>query len=252
MSTAWAETQSMFMDTMFSSIEWRTRYAKDKTGNEYPFELFKRKVRKLAPLRPTHLHHIIFVSTFEKEIYETKNLNLEKVMKIARKNYRKYFDMSVDSLSALNVPHIYSWESSASYHGYGLAQLAVYQWREYFYKKFGYIVDNPHVGEEMKKVWSLGARKTFKEFVVLATGKKLSASSFLKDSVLSAESIIKIGKNRIRRMEKVRPFASAINLNASIQMVHGEKVIATNRKSFEDMANKYKDWLLSQELELKK
>jgi hypothetical protein len=28
-STAWDETQSMFLDTMFDSIEWRTRYAKN-------------------------------------------------------------------------------------------------------------------------------------------------------------------------------------------------------------------------------
>ena len=29
MSTAWAETQSMFLDTLFSSIEWKKRYAKN-------------------------------------------------------------------------------------------------------------------------------------------------------------------------------------------------------------------------------
>jgi hypothetical protein len=78
--------------------------------------------------------------------------------------------MSADSLSILSVPHIYSWESSASYPGYGLAELALHQWRVYFYRKCGYIVDNPGVGKEMREVWKMGAGKTFKEFVIMATG----------------------------------------------------------------------------------
>src|SRR2546430_17515342 len=46
-SIAWAETHSQFMDTMLSSIEWRTRYAKNREGAPYPLDLFERKVRKL-------------------------------------------------------------------------------------------------------------------------------------------------------------------------------------------------------------
>ncbi len=38
------------------------------------------------------------------------------------------------------MPHIYSWESSAYYHGYGLALLGVDQWREYFFKKYGFFL----------------------------------------------------------------------------------------------------------------
>ena len=52
MSTAWAETQSMFLDTVFSSIEWRMRYTKKADGTSYPFELFERKVRALHPIAP--------------------------------------------------------------------------------------------------------------------------------------------------------------------------------------------------------
>jgi len=252
MSTAWAETQSMFMDTIFSSIEWKARYAKNSEGNAYPFELFERKVKKLSPLRPTSLHSIIFVCNFEREIYEAKNLTKKKVIEIAKKNYMKYMDMSVASVYALNIPHIYSWESSASYHGYGLAQLAVYQWREYFYKKYGYIVDNPNIGKEMAGVWKLGAKKSFKEFVRLATGKNLSAKAFLKDSTLSAKALIRLGKVRVEKIKKINESSGPFSLNAYIKMLHGKETVADSKRGFERMAAKYKDWLKSQEIGLKK
>jgi hypothetical protein len=243
MPTPWAETQSMFLDSLFSSIEWKTRYAKDKDGNGYPFDLFERKIKKLSILSPQRMNSILFVSQFEKEIYEEKNLIASKVLSIAKKNYKKYFDLSVDSLSALNIPHIYSWESSASYHGYGLAELAVYQWRHYFRKKYGYIIDNKEVGKEMTKVWNLGAKKTFKEFVLLATKKELSADSFLRETTLSPEKIIKNAKAKIKKLESIKPYNSPVNLNAEIHMVHGKKEIANSKKGFEVMARQYKKWL---------
>lgn len=246
MSMSWAETQSMFLDTLFSSIEWKMRYAMDKEGKKYPFELFERKVKKLHSLRPLEMNSIAFVASFEREIYESKNLTSAKVLAIARKNYKKYYDMSEDSLAALNVPHIYSWESSGSYHGYGLAELALSEWRDYFYKKYGYIVDNPKVGEEMTEVWKLGAGKTFKEFVVLATGKKLSAQSFLQEATASVAKTIRISKERIKRLESVKEYTRPVRLNATVCMVHGKTKVADNKKSFEDMAAKYKKWLAGQ------
>ena len=243
MSVSWAETQSMFLDTLFSSVEWKMRHATSADGATYPFELFERKVRALHPLQPTRMHSIAFVANFEREVYESKTLSREKVIAIAKKQYKKYHDHSVDSLAALNVPHIYSWESSGSYHGYGLAELALSQWRDYFYTKYGYIVDNPKVGQEMQVVWKLGAAKTFKEFVVLATGKKLSAKSFLTEVTASADRTIRVAKERVKRMESVKLSIKPIDLNAHIHLVHGTEVVATNAKSFEDMAATYKAWL---------
>ena len=246
MSTAWAETQSMFMDSMLNSVEWRTRYATNQSGETYPFDLFERKLRKLHPLRPLSLNGIIFVANFEREIYEAKNLTPTLVKKLARDNFHKYFERSEDSLAALNTPHIYSWDSSGSYHGYGLAELAVDQWRQYFYRKYGYIVDNPKVGEEMKKVWQLGAAKTFKEFVVLATGKKLTAEAFLGDVTAPLDELLKRGREKIARLAKVKQHNKPIKLGATIKLVSGKKVIATSAKSFESMAGKYKKWLRAQ------
>ena len=149
-------------------------------------------------------------------------------------------------MNALNIPHIYAWESSGSYHGYGLATLALEQWRKYFYKKYGYIVDNPRVGKEMAKVWKLGARHTFSEFVKMSTGRKLSADAFLRNVTMTTPQILKRAKLRLARMEKVRPFKGRVDLNARVRLVHGKELIADNRKSFEDMAEKYKKWLATQ------
>lgn len=245
-STAWAETQSMFLDTMFSSIEWKTRYAKNHKGETYPFELFERKISKLGVLSPTAMNSVHSVMEFEKKVYESRTLTVDKVTMIAKQIARKFYDYSEDTVSLLNVPHIYSWETACSYHGYGLAELGLEQWRAYFYKKYGYIVDNPNVGKEMANVWKLGSSKTFPEFIKLATGKKVSEKAFVDTITMTASKRITLAKKRIERMKTVKPYKLPVKLNASIQMVHGKKVIANNKKSFEDMAEQYSKWLKTQ------
>ncbi|MEN9582115.1 MAG: oligoendopeptidase [Candidatus Parcubacteria bacterium] len=242
-STAWAETQSMFLDTIFSSIEWRTRYAKNADGQSYPFDLYERKIAKTHMVMPLGLNSMMAVASFEKAMYEAKNLTPQKVMATAKKVFKKFFDRSVDSLWLLDVPHIYAWESSCSYHGYALATLALTQWRQYFYKKYGYIVDNHRVGKEMAKVWQLGSTKTFPEFVKMATGKKLTAEAFVQGVTASKAKLLSNAKERINKLSKVKQDTGPIKLNASIKMVHGKEVVADNKKSFENMAEVYKAWL---------
>ena len=242
-SISWAETHSMFMDTISSSIEWKTRYAKNDKGETYPFEIFERKLKALYPLRPLDMMSICFVVAYEKEIYETKNLNKEKVLEIAKRMNIKYFDRSEDTLSILNVPHIYSWETSGYYHGYGLAQLIVYQWREYFYKKYGYIVDNPKVGKEILKIWTYASLYPAKKLVKMATGKALSPDAYISVVTESMNKVLESARSKIDRLQKVPLFNKKINLNGKIVMVHGKKKITDNTKSFEHMDRKYRAWL---------
>ena len=247
-STAWDETQSMFLDSMLGSIEWTTRYAKNTTGEIYPFSLFEREVKKLRPLAPLDMNSIASVMNFERAIYEEKNLTEKKLLTIAKNVYLKFTDNEVPSLRMLSIPHIYSWESSCSYQGYGLAQLAVYQWREYFYKKYGFIVDNKAVGKEMRAMWKYGSAKTFPECVRLATGKKLSPDAYLRQVTATTQTVLKIAKQRIKRAESVPQSTKPIDLNVTIKMVHGGKVVATNKKGFEDMTATYAKWLTTQKV----
>ncbi len=242
-TVSWAETHSQFMDTISSSIEWKMRYAHNEKGEAYPFSLYEKKVKKNHVLTPLYMSSIHFVVEFERHIYECKNLTRDFVINCAREMHRKFFDRDGDGLTALNIPHIYSWESSAYYHGYGLADLMVSQWREYFFKKYGYIVDNPKVGKEMKKAWEYGSLFTSRESIRRATGKELSSDAFLRDVTLSYDQMIARAKKRISALKKVPLFTKPIRLNARITMMHGKKKIADNTKSFEDMDEKYKKWL---------
>ncbi len=243
MSTAWAETQSMFLDTIGSSIEWMTRYAKNTKGELYPFDLYERRLRAVFAQAPLGLMGIMRVCEFEKQIYESKKLTEERVISIAKKISKKYLDFSVDTMSVLEIPHIYSWESACSYHAYGLAQLGLLQWREYFFDKYGYIVDNQNIGKEMKKVWKYGGSKTFPEFIKLATGKKLSAMPYIKNVTKSISAKLKIAKDRIDTLSTKSMYKKEIDLDVHISLVHGKEIIATNKKSFEDMSKKYATWL---------
>jgi oligoendopeptidase F len=243
MSTAWAETNSIFMDTLLSSIEWRTRYAQTESGTPYPFELFVRRLKQIEMVRPLGLSSILFVADFERRIYEHPRLTTAEVKKIAKQMFKKHFDRSVDSLAALNIPHIYSWNSACSYHAYGLADLAVQQWRDYFYKKYQYLVDNPKVGTELRDAWTHGSSKTFKEFVIQITGLPLSPDPWLENATRSTNAIISRAKSRIKRLAKVPRFKGKINLGATVRMVSGKKVLADSAKGFEQMAKQYATWL---------
>lgn len=245
MTAAWAETHSMFMDTMFSSIEWKMRYAETREGGVYPFDLFERKVRATHVLKSGRILSVAFVSHFEKEVYELNSPTAEKIMALARSNFKRFNDLSEDSLWALNVPHIYSWNSACSYHGYGLADIALCQWREYFYKKYGSIVDNPMVGKEMGKTWKWGASKDFKTCIALATGKKLSSAALVKEIMLSPEQTLRQAKQRLKQQSVSSAAKKPVSLNAKIRMMHGGKVIAQNTTSFEAMAKKYANWVVA-------
>lgn len=242
-SAAWAEVQSMFMDTISSSVEWKARYAKSREGARYPLDLFERKARKLHPMRPLGFMHMFLVAYFEKEIYEAKSLTKQKVIEIARKAFKKYSDKSEDSIRVLITPHIYSWESSANYHGYALAELGVCQWRQYFFEKYGYIVDNPAVGKEMKKVWKQGSKHTAKEFIALATGKKLSPDAYIHYATKTLNTVLSDAAQRIKRLESVPIFKKPIKLGGKIYLVHGKKKIADSSNGFEAMDRKYRNWL---------
>lgn len=82
---------------------------------------------------------------FERLVYLEENLTAEKVKQFAATISAEYFDYTEPFHFVLLPVHLYSWESACAYHGYGLASLAVAQWRKYWYEKDGYIVDNPHI-----------------------------------------------------------------------------------------------------------
>jgi len=244
-STARAETQSMFLDTMYSSIERKTRYAKNKKWKYYPFKLYEKKINKLHKIAHSWILSISAVVKFEEIIY---NINEEKltenfIIKLAKELSLEYFNYSEPTLRILSVPHIYSRDSSAYYHWYGMAYLALEQRREYFYKKYWYIVDNPNIWKEMTKVRKLGSSKSFQELLKIATGKTLSTSAYLKRISKTEKEIIQESKEKINKLKSIPQFKWEINLNAQIQIVHWKKIIATNKKNFNKLCTDFNHFI---------
>lgn len=249
LSAAWAETQAMFFENMYASPEWWDRYAKDADGNSFPFSVYEAQCQSEQPKKPLQFMHYIAVVDFERQLYTTPDLTKDMVLRMARKNGAKYYDLSVQHHLILQISHMYEWESSCYYQSYGLAELAVAQWRFYFYEKYGYIVDNPEIGPEMYKVWQHGACYSFKEFVKMATGRELSPNAYLGEITSSLHEQLTITKDRIATLATKPEYVGPISLDGHFMMVHGEEVIADSAQSFEAMAESFRRWYLSLEAE---
>ena len=195
-STAVAEIQSMFLDTAYSSIERRTRYAKNAAGESYPRSLYEQKIRALRPLAGRDMLSMLAVMNFERSIYEATDLTHEQVVAIAAQNSLDYFDRSEPYFWILGIIHIYS-AGACYYHNYALATLGLTQRRAHFYETDGYIVDNPHIGPAMAKVRALGAKLNCVNAVKLATGKDFSADAYIKETLMTADEILAVTQKRI-------------------------------------------------------
>jgi hypothetical protein len=81
-----------------------------------------------------------------------------------------------------SVPHILSDESSAYYHGYVLAEMAVHQTRAHFLSTYGRIVDEPRVGADLANVyWAPGSGEAFLDLVARLTGAPLTSAAWVKE-----------------------------------------------------------------------
>lgn len=233
-STAWAETQSMFMDTMNSSIERKARYA------NYPFSLFEQKTRKLWPLAAKELMSICAIVDFEKRLYTAELLTKEIVVWLAKEISDRYFDSEEPFLFALWPVHIYSRSDSCSYHGYGLAELGLHQVRKYFYDKYWYIVDNPKVGEEMTKWRNVWSSVSFNECLKWLTGEWVSTKAYLDNINRTVEEVLETAKERIAKLETIPVTNNPIDIWAKISIVDAKESVCDNSVSFEDMCEKFK------------
>ena len=239
-SAAWAETQSMFIDTMMQGGEWLLTYGKGRGGEQLQLEEYA-SILEQAPIHTSlFMNKISATAEFEKCVYELKVATPKKIKHLARAMTKKYYNFSTPSHFLLNTPHLYRFEWSGSYHGYGLAALAVAQWREYFHQKYGYIVDNKQIGKEMKAVWQLGSQKSFAQFVKMATRKKLTAQAYIKAATQPPKATISAAKKRLAKQPKQGKVVTAVA--ADIKLVHGPTTIATNKQGNEAMCKRYAHW----------
>ena len=247
MSTAWAETQSMFLDTVFSSPEWRVRYARTLSGETFPLSLYAQSLSRLHITAGNTMLRVASVVEFERRMYtvDEDTLTPDYVCETAHAISRKYYHYSEPSLLILTVPHIYSWHAACAYHGYGLATLALHQWQDRIYREHGALVDNPHVGAILTRAGTMGASRTFAEMVEEVTGAALSPDAYLASVLSTVEERLAEDTRRIALMDERYPHdeSTEIDLDASIRIVDGSTTISTNEGGFTGMSEGWAEYV---------
>jgi hypothetical protein len=243
-SGAFAEIQSMFMDSFMKEGDWIWKYAEGRDGTKIPENLIGEFVFSENRFRSFALRYLAVVPYGEKKIYELKDaeLNPENILRVVRTTEREFFGFD-SPRPTLAVPHLLSGESSANYHAYVLAIMAVDQTKEYFREKYGTLVDNPEIGREFtEKYWKPGNSKTFVEFIKNMTGKDFSASATVASVNKNPEDHVKDALEALGRIKNDKQKNEQVNLNCSIRMVHGDQLICTSEEGFENMCSKYAQW----------
>ena len=247
-SVAYAETQSMFCDSLVSDADWRARYARDRAGQPMPRELMDEAVRRKQRFAANGVRQLLVVPYVERMIYELSDSELteETVLRRTREIERELLFLSASPRPTLSIPHLISGESSAYYHGYVLAEMAVQQTRAFFEKRDGYLLDNARIGPDLAEhYWKPGNAKPFFALVEELTGAPFSAKALIADCARDTGEALADAGRALEREKTIPRSTGPIDLDARIALIHGDEEIASNAhgETFEEVARKFAAWL---------
>lgn len=246
-SMAYAETQSMFCDSLLSDADWLKRYAKNAAGEPIPDALIHTQIQATQPFSAFGERGILVVPYFERALYELSDdqLDIDRVLALARSCEQRILGVEISPRPLLAIPHLLNQESAAAYHGYLLADMAVFQTRAYFEKQFGYLTDNPAIGPLLAEhYWSRGNGISHNETLVRLTSESFNAK-YLADecnkSVAQAWADAQV--LMANAASRAYPAAPDTGLDATIRIVHGAEVIADNTESDSAMCTQFENWV---------
>lgn len=247
-SVAFAETQSMFLDSLMGDADWMTRYAQDGEGNPIPPELIHALLEKDHCYRAHTLRRMLAVSYAEKELYEMTDNQLtpEHILERFRLIEQRFLFQPAAGRPILAIPHLLANEASAYYHGYTLAQMAVYQTRAYFLRRDGHLMDNPRIGSDLARAyWRPGNSKTFLELIEDLTGEPFSARATSDLVAQPVEEVQADADRRIAAIDRIPRFNGEVRLGATIRVVHGDQVIteAGEHDTLDDASARFGEWI---------
>jgi hypothetical protein len=249
-STGFSETQSMFLDSLVGDADWRTRYARTLDGEPMPFALIERGLRAGQPLAAWGARSMLAVCFGERALYELpeRELTSQRVLETLRRIERELLFLDEGApLPILAVPHLLSGESSAYYHGYVLAELAVHQTRRFFLDRDGILVDNPRIGPDLRqRYWKPGNSRSFGQFIRDLTGKELSAVEFARRVSRTADEAVDEARAAVERWRaRGTPPNGGVRLNARIRVQHGRHTVARadGDAEFERAARDFAAWI---------
>ena len=244
-SMAFAETQSMFLDSLIEDGDWLTLYAKNAEGEAIPELIIENNIRKGQPFKAQSERGILAVPYFERALYQLDDADLtaEKITALAREIEFKILGLALGPRPLLSIPHLLSDESACSYQGYLLANMAVYQTRAYFINKYGYITDNPEVGPLLAKhYWNPGNSISHDASIRALTGEGFNAKYLADECNLSSEEAWQREQTSIATVKaRIRP--GIVPLNAHIRIVDGDELIASNEVSDKIMCDDFAQYV---------
>ncbi|WP_429146927.1 M3 family metallopeptidase [Aeromonas veronii] len=244
-SMAYAETQSMFCDSLLDDADWLKRYARNAAGEAVPDALIKEMIAARQPFRAFNERQIALVAYFERDLYamDEAERTPEAVLALARQWERKI--VGVESpRPLLAIPHLLNQESACAYHGYLLALMAVEQTRAFFLKRDGYLTDNPSIGPDLAAhYWGPGNGMSHDETLRSLTGEGFSAVPLAEACNLSAAEAWQQAQACMVAAQQRPAAGEGSPLNAHIRVVHGAELIADNSESETRMLADFEAWI---------
>lgn len=228
MSVGHAETQSMLLESLLEDPLWQRRHARTSAGAAMSEELILQGIAVRQPMAAWSLRSMLSVCFAERALYEIPDpeLSAARVLEELRAVERRLLLLEQGSpRPVLSVPHLASNESSAYYHGYVLADMALEQTSQFFRRRDGSLVDNPRVGPDLAEhYWRSGNQLPFRALVENLTGADLGAQALA----------LRVSRDTAQAQAEARavlndaaPAASADfpALEARIRVVHGHETI---------------------------
>jgi len=230
-SVAYAELQSMFLDSLVGDAAWRFQYARDREGSPLPFALHEEDVRAKHPYEVFSLRAMLAVPYFEKALYELPDGELSAAaIQALADEVETRIQGGPGGRPLLSVPHLLSDEASCYYHGYVLAEMAVHQTRAFFAARDGVIVDNPRVGPTLRDAyWRPGNSEPFLGLVERLTGKPLTGDSWVATLQQPVDELLEEERAAYAAAAKAANGAAAkaaVDLDMRVTLVDGDEVIA--------------------------
>jgi oligoendopeptidase F len=246
-SMAYAETQSMFCDSLLDDADWLKRYACNTLGEPIPDSLVRELIQTTQPFAAMAERGIMLVPYFERALYQLADdeLTAERVLILARETELKILGVATGPRPILSIPHLLNQESAAAYHGYLLANMAVYQTRAYFERTDGYLTDNPAIGPALAEhYWARGNGVSHNQTLIDLTGEPFNAK-YLAD--YCNRTVDQAWETACAQManaaKRTYPQPTQADLDAHIRIVHGAELIADNSESDDAMCRQFEAWV---------
>ncbi|RKF20354.1 peptidase M3 [Alginatibacterium sediminis] len=247
-SMAYAETQSMFCDSLLNDADWLKQYARNEQGEVIPDSIIKAMIASRQPFAAYQERSILVVPYFERALYELSDqeLSAERATALARECEFNILGLECSPRPLMAIPHLLSDDAACSYQGYLLAHMAVYQTRAYFTERFGYLSDNPKIGPLLAEhYWKPGNSLSHTQTIESLTGEGFSAKYLAEACTQSVEQAWEKELVKIANLAK-RPPVEAASLNASIRVVDGARELASNASSDSEMCDQFEQYIVAQ------